>query len=176
MIGAAMVAWSWVKRALKNMPWQLRFALAVAAFTLVLARVHTAAVDAAFARGRTTEAAARAVVQAKADQLSTAQVITVIGRQADISKETTIAHDEVRRSIYDRADLLRLRHDAALRSAPGNLPASGNAPAIACKAPPSDGLAWDVALPLMRQAALNDAQLNAILDEVLKQDALAAER
>lgn len=119
-----------------------------------------------------------AAAQAEADRLATVGVAVTTGKQAAISKENSDAFDKTVRDIDARADAIRVRRDAQAeaRRAPSrvDLPAPSQAASEPCPAATQDGLPWSVAFPLMIQAEKNQAQLNAILDEIEKQDALAA--
>ena len=136
------------------------------------------AYDTAYAQGVTDTTDMYREAQAEADRLATVGVAVTTGKQAAISKESSDAYDKVSRDIDARAGALRVRHDAqaTARRAPVNvdLPGTGQAPAEPVAAPAEDGLPWSIAFPLMIKTEKNQAQLNAILDELEKQDALAA--
>lgn len=167
---------------LRGIPWQLWLALAVAAAAYGAWSYHTSAVKTARTEGHTAGVVAEsdrwAKAQAEADKLALKGVIATIEKQNDIAQETSDALEQATDDIDARARALSVRHDAALRRIAAereHLSATGGAAGEPQEAPPADGLPWDVALPLMTQAAKDLAQLNAILDFEEAQAALAAE-
>ena len=133
--------------------------------------------QAAYDNGYAAAQAEFEAAQAKADQAAQANVIARQAKQAVIGKEKSDALHSATVDIDVRARALSVRHDEAAASrAPGNLPGTRDVAAGAGQAPACDGLAWSAALPLMVQAAKNDAQLNAILDFEEAQDALEVEQ
>lgn len=176
-----LMGWgSTIKSFLAKLPWQFYAALAGALAFLLFWHLHTGwqkdAYNLAWTTGRDAAAKAFNEAQAKADAAARAHRTITVAKQATISKETTDAFAQATDDIDARAAQLRVRRDAALardRARRASDPNAASPTATgAVEAPAQDGLAWDVAYPLMVQAAKNEAQLNAILDWEAKQQAL----
>lgn len=173
----------WLRAALgwlKGLPWQVYATIGAGVAVLLLWHVHgvaeRSAYNSAFNTGFSAAAKQFNDAQAKADTTARAIVVTNIAAQAAISKDSTDALAQTDDDIDRRAAAIKLRHDASVRSAtgPDHSDATGALAGGSCPAPAQDGLAWDVAYPLMVLAAKNDAQLNAVLDWEASQDALDA--
>lgn len=178
---------AWVKIALdflKGLPWQVYAGLGAVLLVWIALAAHADAV--AGVRKQALREGAEATValfrarQEEADRLAQVGVKVVETKQGTIAREKSDALYDAHDAIDDRARAIRVRHDAKAatrdraRSA-GALPAARGAPGEPCPPASEDGLPWSVALPLMTQAAKDQAQLNAILDFEEAQQALAKE-
>lgn len=166
---------------LSGLPKQLWWALGAAVALWLAAWVHTdwvhTAYNAAYKQGAEDATAAIEAEQAAIDRQAREKIAAQSAKADTISKETIHDLDKATQRIDDRATAILVRHDrqAESHAQAGRVPAAGESTGQPCPAAAADGLPWSVALPLMVQAEKNQAQLNALIDWTIKQDALAAE-